>query len=196
MGKIEQNKADKRKRLLESLNESIIKRGIADTSIDEICDQAGIAKGTFYLYYRNKEALVRELTLQRSRQLLQEAFDSTSGPASSSAGFVERVISMAGFMIDRMDQDHDLLKVVRRDFTWPITAEDFLHSDDPLINSIHQAVQEYSQKSSQDSAAVFLKLFSLLNMIATSAYSSIIDGFPTDIGHLKPYLFEIIRSSL
>lgn len=196
MGKIEQNKASKRRRLLESLNASIIRRGISETSIDEICEQAGIAKGTFYLYYRNKEALVRDLTLQRSRQLLQEAFDGTAVSSASSDNFVDHVIAMAEFMINRMELDHDLLKVVRRDFTWPITAEDFLDSDDPLINSIHRAVQEYSQKSGQDSGVVFLKLFSLLNMIATSAYSSIIDGFPTDIERLKPCLFEIIRSSL
>lgn len=37
------------------------KQGIHNTSIQEIANQAGVAKGTIYLYFKNREELVRKV---------------------------------------------------------------------------------------------------------------------------------------
>ena len=38
----------------------IKKKGYANVTVSEICQEAGIAKGTFYLYYASKEDIIRE----------------------------------------------------------------------------------------------------------------------------------------
>ena len=51
MGKAEENKQHKRLSLLNTAFELFTTKGVNKTSISEISEQAGIAKGTFYLYF-------------------------------------------------------------------------------------------------------------------------------------------------
>ncbi len=48
----------KRQRILESATALFVRYGYRKTSIDEVAKAAGVAKGTVYLYYRNKAELV------------------------------------------------------------------------------------------------------------------------------------------
>ena len=49
MGKIEEKKFQKLNALLKSSYELFITKGISQTSIHDIVQKAGVAKGTFYL---------------------------------------------------------------------------------------------------------------------------------------------------
>lgn len=50
MGKLENNKQQKRTSLLDTAFKLFTTQGVSKTSIAEISQKAGIAKGTFYLY--------------------------------------------------------------------------------------------------------------------------------------------------
>lgn len=52
MGKIELNKLQKQTSLLNTAYELFTTKGVNKTSIAEISKAAGIAKGTFYLYFK------------------------------------------------------------------------------------------------------------------------------------------------
>ena len=54
MGKIDKNKQIKRESLLETAFQLFTSKGIHKTSISDIVDNAGVAKGTFYLYFKDK----------------------------------------------------------------------------------------------------------------------------------------------
>ena len=54
MGKIELNKLQKQTSLLNTAYELFTTKGVNKTSIAEISKAAGIAKGTFYLYFKDK----------------------------------------------------------------------------------------------------------------------------------------------
>ena len=54
MGKEENKKQQKRDSLLESAFSLFIDHGFNKTSISDIVNQAGVAKGTFYLYFKDK----------------------------------------------------------------------------------------------------------------------------------------------
>ena len=54
MGKIESNKQQKQTSLLNTAFQLFTTKGVNKTSIAEISQQAGIAKGTFYLYFKDK----------------------------------------------------------------------------------------------------------------------------------------------
>src|SRR5690606_30893291 len=48
----------RREELLDAAQQLFLEKGIAATSIDEIAAAAEVAKGTFYLYFASKEALL------------------------------------------------------------------------------------------------------------------------------------------
>lgn len=57
MGRREDNKADKRERLLAAGLRTFRAEGWGVGSVERIAAEAGVARGTFYLYFRDKEAL-------------------------------------------------------------------------------------------------------------------------------------------
>lgn len=53
--------ADRRQAIIEAAFETFIERGFAATRLDDVARQAGVAKGTIYLHFRDKQALFEEL---------------------------------------------------------------------------------------------------------------------------------------
>lgn len=54
MRKVDHNKQQKRESLLDSAFSLFIDNGFNKTSIADIVKNAGVAKGTFYLYFKDK----------------------------------------------------------------------------------------------------------------------------------------------
>jgi AcrR family transcriptional regulator len=65
----EREKQERRAGILAAAERVIIERGFAETSIDGIAREAGLAAGTVYLYFPNKEALLQELLSSKVRLL-------------------------------------------------------------------------------------------------------------------------------
>ena len=53
----------------EAANRLFLERGVDATTVDAICDEAGVSKGTFYLYFHRKEDLLLEYGLRRLRRI-------------------------------------------------------------------------------------------------------------------------------
>ena len=54
MGKVETNKKQKNTTLLQTSFELFTEKGFTKTTISDIVNRAGLAKGTFYLYFKDK----------------------------------------------------------------------------------------------------------------------------------------------
>jgi AcrR family transcriptional regulator len=65
----EREKQERRAAIMAAAEQVIIQRGFVDASIDGIAREAGLAAGTVYLYYPNKEALFQELWCNKVRLL-------------------------------------------------------------------------------------------------------------------------------
>lgn len=62
--------SEKRRRsILQAARAVFAREGYADTVVDDIATQAGIAKGTLYLYFPSKEQIYMAVLLEQARQL-------------------------------------------------------------------------------------------------------------------------------
>src|SRR6266508_2749686 len=52
---------ERRAAIVEAAMEEFIARGFAATRLDDIAKRAGVAKGTIYLHFRDKESMFEEL---------------------------------------------------------------------------------------------------------------------------------------
>ena len=75
MGKAEENKKIKLNSLLSHSYKLFTTKGISDTSISDITNSAGVAKGTFYFYFRDKQDIIDHLIARKSENLLKKASD-------------------------------------------------------------------------------------------------------------------------
>ena len=64
---------EKELRLLESAFKLFTEKGIKNTSIQEIVDSSNVAKGTFYLYFKDKYELRDVLIAKKSSKLFSDA---------------------------------------------------------------------------------------------------------------------------
>src|SRR6476646_4708347 len=57
----DRRKAERRDAILSAALDEFSAQGYAATRLDDVAKRAGVAKGTIYLYFRDKEALFQEL---------------------------------------------------------------------------------------------------------------------------------------
>ena len=66
---------DKENRLLDTAFKLFTEKGITDTSIQEIVDNANVAKGTFYIYFKDKYEIRDILISRKATKLFSEAVE-------------------------------------------------------------------------------------------------------------------------
>ncbi len=68
-----------RAKLKEAALALLARDGYFDLKVTDVCSEAGVASGTFYIYFEDKAALVSEVIVERIRR---NALEALSGPAA------------------------------------------------------------------------------------------------------------------
>jgi AcrR family transcriptional regulator len=68
----EREKAQRREHILDCAEDLVIRDGLDGLSIDAVAKEAELAKGTLYLYFKNKEAILEHLTIRVRVYLLKK----------------------------------------------------------------------------------------------------------------------------
>lgn len=72
----------RRGQILDAARDRFAKIGLARTTVDDIARRAGVAKGTVYLYYKSKDAILRQMLEDDLRQLQQDTVPIVAGPGN------------------------------------------------------------------------------------------------------------------
>ena len=70
MGRVEENKKKKKEALFRTAYELFTTKGINSTAISDIVEKAGVAKGTFYLYFKDKYDIKNKLIAHKTKNYL------------------------------------------------------------------------------------------------------------------------------
>jgi TetR/AcrR family transcriptional repressor of nem operon len=122
---------DSRELLLSSAKALILERGYAATTVDAICEAAGLTKGSFYHFYKSKEALglaVLEWSIAQSTKLLSDGpYVRIKDPVERALGYLDHVEKCSGqlwsggcilgsFALELADTNERMQKAVARIF--------------------------------------------------------------------------------
>jgi AcrR family transcriptional regulator len=99
---------DKRRAILDAAIRVFARQGYHATRVSDIADEAGVAYGLVYHYFRSKEAVMTELFTERWSLLLAAGEQLMDGEQSPQ----EKLGSIAGFIIDSYRHDPELMKVI------------------------------------------------------------------------------------
>ena len=72
---------NQKENIISAASEKMRIAGIRSVSIDDICQQLGISKKTFYVYFETKDLLIEELLRRREKGIIQEVEQKTRGQA-------------------------------------------------------------------------------------------------------------------
>ncbi|TWB91227.1 TetR family transcriptional regulator [Bradyrhizobium macuxiense] len=87
--------AERRAAIVEAAMDEFIARGFAATRLDDVAKRAGVAKGTLYLYFKDKESMFEELIRTALVPLISRmtALPTITGPVRDAVeGFAETFI--------------------------------------------------------------------------------------------------------
>lgn len=196
MKKIDLNKQLKRTSILNTAYKLFIEKGVNKTSIAEISQAAGVAKGTFYLYFRDKYDIRNKLISHESSQLFtaaKQALDKklvNDGPMP----FEDMIIFMINNIIDELNRKQSLLTFISKNLSWGVFKNALTaspNSDDVDFTQVFNEMIKASDKPIKDPE---LMIFLIIELVSSTSYSAILYKEPVDIETLKPHLYNSVRS--
>jgi AcrR family transcriptional regulator len=126
--------ADKRRQILDAAIRVLARQGYHGTRVSDIADEAGVAYGLVYHYFKSKDQVLNELFTERWSLLLaaiEEADREQETPR-------DKLAAVATFIIDSYRYDPDLMKVIVVEVTR--AANSFGRTHLPEINRAYEMI--------------------------------------------------------
>jgi len=99
---------DKRRQILDAAIRVFARQGFHSTRVSDIADEAGVAYGLVYHYFKSKDEVLNELFTARWSLLLAAIEEADSGGDSPRV----KLEAVAGFIVDSYRHDPELMKVI------------------------------------------------------------------------------------
>lgn len=193
--RLESKKQGKENALLEAAFDRFTKLGINDTTIDEIVKKAGVAKGTFYLYFRDKYDVLDMIVVRKTSVLLRDAILATRSRCIDDR--IGRVLYFIDYLIGQLAEDKILMRIIHKDLSYSLYRKVL---NDPVRGvELKKVVEEFKSNvrcdgyGEEDTEHL---LFILLEMTGSVCYSAIVNNEPAPLDVIKPVLFTTIRKIL
>lgn len=178
---VDQKKKPKKDLIVEAAYELFLERGYETAVIDDIVRRAGVAKGTFYLYFHDRAELLREIVGQKYAELVRRAYHrSLLAPGLRGN---ERILRGIEELVDEFARNPKLLALIHSNLTWDMVAEFSLFPGHDRL--------EARPRGNLDKLA-----FIVTELVTSVSYSAIILGEPAPLAEMKPFLLTTIRTLL
>lgn len=192
MGKLDANKKKKRESLLNTAFSIFTSKGVSQTSISEIVDNAGVAKGTFYLYFKDKYDIKNKLIAHKSSQLFKNAIEELNN--HTEPDFMGKIIFLIDNIINQLNENQSLLTFISKNLSWGIFKNALISSeneDDYNFKEIYDTMISDSPKKLKDPE---IMIFMIIELVSSTIYSAILYNEPVSLEELKPYLYDTVKT--
>lgn len=130
---------DRRRDLLDAAERSFAERGVHATTVAEITRAAGVAKGTFYLYFDSREQLLGAVKERLSQRIVDTIAEDLA--EAGDLGALERLERVVVGVIDQQLTQRQLLGLTVPEPADPNTAERFAEASRHLIELIEAEIR-------------------------------------------------------
>lgn len=188
---------NKETRLLNTAFKLFTEKGLKDTSIQEIVDNADVGKGTFYLYFKDKYEIRDILIAKKSEKLFNEALNALRKNYISS--LQDQVIFIINYVIDTLSKNTLLLKFISKNLSWGIyskTVSKIYEEKGKQENGIYQLFLKGIQENNIKLENPDVTLFMIIELVSSTCFNSILYNDPLPIEKFKPFLYNTIRKML
>ena len=192
MGKAEENKRIKKNALLSHAFSLFMNKGIPNTTISDITEHAGVGKGTFYFYFRDKDDLIEKLIAQKAAQLLTHSL--TESQKKEALSVEDSFVFIANDLIEQLMNDSMLLRFLNKNLNYGIYKNAMEREDVKEEFDLIAKFYEIIKKDGSEWNDPMLMLYTVVELVSSTCHSIILEQQPVDYEHYKPYLEACIRS--
>ena len=185
----------KERELFLSAYNLFLKNGIEKTSIDDIAKNAGVAKGTFYLYFNDKYDILNKLILQKSNEIIKEGLTKANNLEIKS--FRERTLFFIDYIVSYLNCNVSLLKLINKNISWGLYRKAIMKPDEyeDIKKVLDIFIKNLTDEGMKKEEAE-MTLFMIIELVGSVCFTTIILKEPTDVEGIKPILFKKILAML
>jgi TetR/AcrR family transcriptional regulator, fatty acid metabolism regulator protein len=189
---------DKRRVILDAGVRVFAKRGFHHCRVSDVADEAGVAYGLVYHYFRSKEEILNTLFLERWQIMLDAIaeIDARDLPAR------EKLHAVASFIIDSYRHDPDLMKVIIVEVTRAANSFGAIHLDkireayEGIAGIVESAREEGSFKSGIPSEFAAMCFYGAIEQLLTAWIFEVLPRTDEDYENAKSLVVEAICGGL
>lgn len=195
MASLAENKYKKRTNIINAAFELFTSKSVADTAIDDVVRLAGVAKGTFYLYFRDKYDLLDQIVMYRAEDIIVSAYTELRKKAENTAMSAhQQFVFMSDRIINYLSKNKKVTALIDHRISRCFSengysengklfeAKEYLTS---LITDLMYSAEE-AQK----------RLFVIADMIVSVSCDAILGEKPFRIEEITPTLHDILKAIL
>ena len=192
MRKVDQNKKQKKDSLLDAAFGLFMENGFHKTSISDIVNQAGVAKGTFYLYFTDKYDLRYKLISHKAIQVFSNAYNALLN--TEIKAFEEQIIFIIDHILTQFQKDHSLVFFISKHLSWALFKHSLIDAPEDGQENIYEDYCRLLEESGLHFNDPEIMIYMIIELISGTSYNSILYNQPKPIEELKPYLYETVKS--
>lgn len=191
MGKVEEKKQHKLDSMLEAALQLFTDQGLNKTSISDIVERSGVAKGTFYLYFKDKYDIRNKLVVYESRKILHSAY--LAMLEAEPQGLEAQVVFIVDHMLQDLENRQELLVLISKNLSWGVLKREITRPEPEENFEFTRVFRSLTAPYGISQADSEIMLYLLVELVGASCYSSILYKEPCTLELLKPHLFETVR---
>lgn len=192
MGKIDTNKQQKRDSLLESAFSLFINNGFNKTSIADIVNHAGVAKGTFYLYFKDKYDIRNHLIAHKAGQVFHNACETLKAHPEVT-DFEQQMLLIIDQILDQLSDNHNLVQILSKHLSWGFIRNSLIYNTGKDKPSIYAIYEEMLKNAEHSYRFPEMMMYMILELVSGASYNAILYQQPTTLSELKPHLYDTVK---
>lgn len=188
-------KLDKKMKIINTAFSLFQQNSVAAIAIDDVVKAAGIARGTFYLYFKDKSDLLEQIIMFKSSEcmktLLQTALRKTENEETDFISFA------SGFLNDYIDfliENKSILTVLTKNISSCMKLIPYFY--DKEIEKFYKIIIEQMKNYGYNEKSANITLFLLVDMIGSACSDAILHKKPYPIDDIRDYILAAAISIL
>lgn len=157
-------------------------KGVDATSINELVKTCGIAKGTFYLYFRDKDDLVESVFDRYRQNFIQEVIDKNKA--------IHKVTYFADSLIEYFNENQMFLIEIRKHMS-TYKKYDYIEKTVKAFTKVIVNYLKFYEEYTVKNIDIYNQ--ALIVMILEICYQGIIDGSCDDKEEAKKILCDVFK---
>jgi len=193
--RVSEKKHEKRLRILEAAYQLFIAKSVQSTAVDEVVQRAGVAKGTFYLYFKDKYDLVDQIVVHKCLDALKTGWRLLVEKRDAAPmAFTDQVVFLVSCFVDSMEKDRELLALMNRNLLISVKAM-LAPGNLDLVPMLDDLRESYIQRGHTPREAV-QTLYLVADLVVSVCCNAIVHQQPFSMQEMRPILFASVKKLL
>lgn len=192
--KVLENKKQKQEKLLHAAFTLLKEKDIVDVTVNDITKEAGLAKGTFYLYFKDKYNIRDTLIQQETSRLFEEALAALN--KNDIRNFEDAIIFVINHILLALENNQDILRFIQKNLSYGIFHTKLKNAISEDTFSVVQDFATRAEAAGYQYERPDIILYMIVELAGSTCYDAILHDDPLPMKQFQPYLYNAIRAIL